>query len=177
MEEKGKKQGTGCVITFLIIFGIIAVVFLVNNLIESQKSLDATKHEETLIKEGKTETHNQIINEIIEIMKEENEEKITEYLSSDFKYYNDNNIESKYISNFFSDLKILSTNYDIERRGDINKDDIVTYRIYWNLVEANSNWGRTSDYYCLQKITIQLKRVVKKDKITYEIENINLYNC
>ncbi len=177
MEEKGKKRGIGCVIAFLIIFAIIVVVLLVNNLIESQKNLEATKHEETLIKEGKTETHNQVINEIIEIMKEENEEKIKEYLSSDFKYYNDNNIESKYISNFFSDLKILSTNYDIERRGDINTDDIVTYRVYWNLVEANSNLGRTSDYYCLQKITIRLKRVVKKDKITYEIENINLYNC
>ena len=61
-----------------------------------------------------------------------------------------------------------------ERENSI--EDKATYRIYWNVVEENKKNGidKDSEYYCLQKITIILKRIVKEDIITYDIEKIIL---
>lgn len=175
-EKQTQDNNNSLLIVLFIIFLLIflpILIGLVSNNIEKTKQ---AKHEETLIAEGKVKTHNEVINEIVEIFKSRDKEKIKEYLSEDFVYYDNNNVEHKYITSFFEELKIYSSIYESERRGDINQDDRATYRIYWNVVEENKKRGvdKTSQYYCLQTITVMLERVVKEDKITYEIEKIIL---
>lgn len=173
-QDNKNGNGTGCLIIILIIVAIIFIPIIFNTLKESNESLQKTKLEGKLIEEGKVKTYDKTINEILEILKNKDENKLKEYLSNDFLYYDNNNRESKYITAFFRDLKILSSEYDIERRGDTSRDDVVTYRIYWNVVNGNKSLGRTSQYYCLQKVTIMLKRIVKQDIITYEVDKIIL---
>lgn len=175
--EKGnnEKSTSGCLIVFFMVFLLIFLPILIGLLSKDIKVLNQEKHEAKLIEEGKTKTHNEVINEIAEILKNKDKEKIKDYLAIDYTYYDNNNIEHKYISSFFNDLTIYTTDYEIEERGNDLKDE-ETYRIYWNVVEDNKKKGidKTSQYYCLQKITIMLKKVVKENEITYEIEKIIL---
>lgn len=180
MEEKeqNKNQGTGCIIAFFIVFAIIVIPMMISMISSSVKDVRETNHKSQLISEGKEKNSNEVINEIIEILKNEDESKLKEYLTDNFLYYDNNNISSKYTSSFFRDLKILYSTYEIERRGDTSSNDWATYRIYWNVVEENKKNGvnRAEIGYCLQTITIMLKKVVKQDSITYEIEKIILKN-
>ena len=182
MKEKSQKKdfinnkkGNGCIIVFFIIFLIIFVPLLIklvsNNIEDSNKA----KHEATLIEEGKVKSASDVINDIMEILKSKDEAKLEEYLSEDFVYLDNDRNQSKYINSFIDDLTIYSTSYEIERRGNDIKDK-ETYRVYWNVVEKNRDNGidKTSQYYCLQQITIMLVRVVKEDIITYDIEKIIL---
>lgn len=177
-EKRTQDNNTGCVIVLFIIFLLVflpILIGLVSNNIEKSKQ---QKHEETLIAEGKVKTHNEVINEIVEIFKNRDEENLKEYLSEDFVYYKSKeNIENKYVNYFFNDLDIYTTNYEIEKRGN-SIEDKETYKIYWNVVEENKKNGidKTSQYYCLQTITVILERTVKEDEITYEIERIILKN-
>lgn len=173
-----KKNTYGYLIIFLIIFLLIFLPILVGLISNNINASNQAKHEAKLIEEGKTKTHNEVINEIIELLKNKDNENLREYISNDFVYYDNDNIAHRYISDFLQDLKILSSTYEIERRGDTNLNDLATYRIYWNIVEENKKRGidKTNSYYCLQKITIMLKRVVKEDIITYEIQKIVLNN-
>lgn len=174
MKKNNEKNKTGCLIVFLIVFLLIFVpilIVLVSNNIEKSSQ---TKHETKLIEEGKIKTDNDVINEIIEILKNKDEDKLKDYLSENFMYSDNDRNQSKYIHNFINDLNYLvEDNYDIEKRAN-DLEDEETYRIYWNVVEQNKNLGRTNQYYCLQKITIILKRIIKQDIITYEIEKIIL---
>lgn len=181
MEDKKEKQtngsnGEGCAIGLLIIFLIIFIPTVIGFITNSVETSSKAKHETKLIEEGKVESAEIVINEIVEKIKGKESRNLNSYLADDFSYYDKDNYEHKYIYSFYDDLQILSTNYEIERRGDTSKNDIVTYRIYWNVVEENKSNGidKTSQYYCLQKITIMLKRVVKENEITYEIEKIIL---
>lgn len=175
--EKGnnEKSTSGCLIVFFMVFLLIFLPILIGLLSKDIKVSNQEKHEAKLIEEGKTKPHNEVINEIAEILKNKDKEKIKDYLAIDYTYYDNNNIEHKYISSFFNDLTIYTTDYEIEERGNDLKDE-ETYRIYWNVVEDNKKKGidKTSQYYCLQKITIMLKKVVKENEITYEIEKIIL---
>lgn len=174
--QSNKSNGSGCAIVLFVVFLIIflpILIWLISNNIENSNKL---KHEQQLIQEGKVKSDNEVINEIVNVLKYRDENKLKEYLSENIIYY-DNNIEYKYLSNsFWYDLKYLvKDEYDIEKRGnDIKNQE--TYRIYWNVVEQNKSLGRTNEYYCLQTITIVLNRIVKKDIITYEIEKIILKN-
>lgn len=171
IEEK-KNGGTGCAIVFFIIFLIIFVPILIGLISNNIEKLNQTKHEAKLIEEGKTKTHDEVINEIVEILKSRKEIELKKYLSDDFKYFNNERAESKFIDNFFKDLKYLVENrYDIEKRGnDIKNQE--TYRIYWNT--NNLVKERADRLYCLQKITVVLNRAIKEDIITYDIEKIIL---
>ena len=176
-NEKTEKQnnGTGCLIVFFVIFLLIFVPILIGVISNNIENSNKVKHEQRLIEDGKIKTHNEVINEILEILKSRNETKLKEYLADDFTYYDNNNIEHKYLSSFFEDLKIFHLNYEIEQRGnDIKNQE--TYRIYWNVIEENKKRGikKQEQYYCLQKITIILERAVKADEITYEIKKIIL---
>lgn len=172
-KQTNKSNGTGCAIVFFIIFLLIFVPILIGLISNNMQVSNQAKHEKNLLEQGKTKSHNDVINEIIETLKNKNEAELKEFLSKDFLYYDNNNIEHKYISSFLEDLKILSSSYDIEQRGNDIKDQ-ETYRIYWNVVEQNKSLGRANQYYCLQKVTVILNRVVKDDIITYEIEKIIL---
>lgn len=174
--EKGnnEKSTSGCLIVFFVVFLLIFLPILIGLISNNSNTSNQAKHEAKLIEEGKTKTDNEVINEIAEILKNKNEEKLKEYLSENFMYSDNDRNQSKYIHDFISDLNyLIEDNYDIEKRGNDLKDE-ETYRIYWNVVEQNKNLGRTNQYYCLQKITIILKRVIKQDIITYEIEKIIL---
>lgn len=175
-KENDKKNTEGYLIIFLIIFLLIFLPILIRLISNNINTSNQVKHEAKLVEEGKIKTHNEVINEIIEILKNKNNDNLREYISNDFVYYDNDNIAHRYISDFLQDLKILSSTYEIERRGDTNLNDLTTYRIYWNIVEENKKRGidKTNSYYCLQKITIMLKRVVKENEITYEIEKIIL---
>lgn len=176
MEEKGSNN------KFIWIFGAILLILIliafVPGLLDSKKELDATKLEYNLIQEGKVKTPDKVIDEIIEILKNKEEDKFKQFLSSDFIYYDNDNIEYNYSNSFLKDLQIYTSSCEVERRGDIYQDDIVTYWIYWNIVEQNKANGviKSDTNYCLQRIYIYLKKVVKEDMITYEIEKIILKN-
>lgn len=182
MEDKQKEiqinrnSGIGCSIVLFIVFLIIFIPILIGLISNNIETSNQAKHEAKLIEDGKTKTHNQVINEIVERLKNKDEGKLKEYLADDFIYYDNDNIEHKYISNFCEDLNIYTTSCEIERRGDISANDWATYRIYWNIVEENKKNGidKTNQYYCLQTITIMLRKVVKENEITYEIEKIIL---
>lgn len=170
-EKENKNGGIGCAIAFLVLVAIIFVPIIISSI----NSLEETKHESKLIKEGKIKTSDEVIDEIIETLKNKDETQLKGFLSNDFTYYDNNNTEHKYISSFLEDLKILSSSYDIEKRGNSIQDE-ETYRIYWNTVEQNIKNGikRGERGYCIQTITIVLKRATKQDVITYEIEKIIL---
>ena len=142
MEEKqqiqaNKNNGSGCAIVLFIVFLLIFAPMLIGLISNNIETSNQAKHEAKLIEYGKTKTHNQVIDEIVEMLKNKDAGKLKEYLADDFIYYDNDNIEHKYISSFFEDLKIHTTSYEIERRGDISANDWATYRIYWNIVEEN----------------------------------------
>lgn len=179
MEEDKKEiqeQKNGKVV-YLILFIIFIVVLIpfISIASQSTENLNKSKHEAKLVEEGKTKTQDEVINEIIEILKNKDKDKMKSYLSENFKYYDNDNKEYKYADNFLKDLDIYFTSYEIEQRGNDIKDE-VTYRIYWNVVEQNKENGvkQGERGYCLQTLTIMLKRVVKQDEITYQIEKIIL---
>lgn len=176
---EGKNNNNKFIWIIGIIILIIVILIFMPSLLESKSKLDKSKLEHNLIEDGKTVSSDEIINELIEILKTKDKNKIEQCLTKDFTYYDNNNIEHKYIHDFFSDLNILSSKYDIERRGDTSSSDRATYRIYWNTVEQNIDNGikRGERGYCLQTITIMLKRVVRQDLITYEVEKIILKNA
>lgn len=170
MEEK--KQDNKVVWIVGAVMLILIILAFVPGLVENKQNLDILKQEEQLIKEGKVKTHDEVINEIIEILKERKQEKLEEYLADEFTYVDNDRNNSKYSSSLWTDLKYLvEDNYDIEKRANDTKNQ-ETYRIYWNINKLVKE--RTDRLYCLQKITISLKRVVKQDIVTYEIEKIML---
>jgi len=173
-NQNNKNSGLGCLILVLILVAFIFVPLIVIPISQNIENSNKEKHIEQLTKEGKVKSSNDILNEIIEIFKNKDEEKLREYLSDDFLYYDENNIEHKYASDFFMSLQFLMS-YEIEKRDNSIQDE-ETYRIYWNTVEQNIKNGIIKgEYgYCLQTITIVLKKVVKQDVITYEIERIML---
>lgn len=173
MKERDNDT-TGGLIVFLIIFLLIfapILIGLISNNIENRKKVE---HEEKLIEEGKVETADTIINQIIEILEDRDKEKINQYLSKDFVYYNNDNIESKFISGFWNDLKYYTGKHYIEQRGDTSNEESKTFWIYWDIPEQ-IEYKQYADY-SLQKICIYMKRVVKEDSITYEINQIILKN-
>ena len=179
MNKKNSKNEIWIfVLVILIIVSIMAGSIIIGTISNSIKSSTESKHEEMLIKDGKTKTSNEVIDEIIELLKNKNESELEKYLSDNFIYYDNNNYGHKYLSYFLDDLGIYTTSYEIERRNDTFQDDIATYKVYWNVVEENKNKGidKTNQYYCLQKIAVILRRIVKQDIITYEIEKIVLIN-
>ncbi len=172
-QESQKSNYTGCLIAFFIILIIIFIIIAIGMISNTSKEQDKINHENELISQGKIKNASEIVEEVAELLKNRDVTRINEYLSDNFSYFGKNNYESKTIDKLFSDLQYLSSSYDIEKRGN-DLEDKETYRIYWNVVEQNKNLGRTNQYYCLQQITIILKKVVKEDIITYEIEKIIL---
>lgn len=175
-NTNNEKQGIGCIIAFLFLFTIIVIPIIISMISNTIKDVKETKHESQLISEGKSKAHKEVINEIIESLKSKDEIQMKEFLAKDFIYYDSEHIEHKYISDFFKDLKNLSSSYEIERRGDVNQSETATYWIYWNVVEKNKIMGihKSDTNYCLQRIYVYLNRVVKENEITYEIEKIIL---
>jgi len=170
---KENKNSRICYCVIILILVAIIFIPIISNSIKEYKT---QKHIEQLIANGKVKKPEEVLNEIIEALKGKNEKQIEEYIADEFKYYNRNNSESISISSLLMDLQVLASSYEIERRGNINKDEYITYYIYWNVVEQNKNSGvnKAEQYYCLQKIHIYLKKIVKEDIITYEIEKIRL---
>ena len=171
-KEKHIDKITWIIVSLVILFFLIVIGIMLKS--NPEVNPTKTKSEEELIKEEKTKTSLEVMNEIIEILKNEDKVELKGYLSNSFLYYYNENNKSKSLDGFLRDLNILSSSYEIERRGDTSQDDVVTYRIYWNVIEQNKDLGRASQYYCLQKITIILKKIVTQDIITYEIDKIIL---
>lgn len=175
MNEEKNDGNTGCLIVFVIIAALIFIPIIIGIVSSTVETSRIEKHEQQLIQDGKTKDAEKVMDEIVEILKDKDESQLKKYLAKDFTYYDNDNYEHKYLSSFFSDLNILSSSYEIEKRGNDIKDE-ETYRIYWNVVEANKARGvdKSEITYCLQKITVMLKRAIKQDMITYEIERIIL---
>ncbi len=174
-KQDKKSNGLGRCIVVLILVTIIFVPIIVGTISNSIQSSKAEKHEQQLIEEEKVKAAEEVIYELAEIFKNKDENKIKEYLAEDFSYYDNENIKHKYPSSFLKDLNVLTSSYDIEKKENSIQDE-ETYRIYWNVVEVNKKWGRESQYYCLQRITVILKRVIKENIITYEVEKLVLNN-
>lgn len=169
-EKKGELIAS---IIILIIVAVIVIPIIISKTIEHKQILKSTEIEQKLIEEGKIVSADTIINEVVEIFKNREEEKIKTYISDNFKYIGSDRYESKYINNLWSQLKYLVTNYDIEKRGN-SIENQETYIVYWNTNEKAE--GRTDKFYCLQKILIYLEKVVEENQITYKINQITLTN-
>lgn len=165
-------------------FWIIAFIFIILSII-MYIGYNITSTSTQSNQEKQIKTSDEVLNEIIEILKNNRsvgydaENILESYLSDDFNYISPTNYNSKFVSGFLSDVKICFSSYETEKRGDIYQDDTVTYRIYWNIVEENKARGvnKAERGYCLQTINIYLKKVTKENLITYEIERIILNNA
>lgn len=178
MQKKQIKTNTsninGGLIVFFIIFLLILLPILIGALSNNIETSNQAKHESKLIEEDKVESADTIINQITDILKNRDKEQINQYLSDDFIYYNNDNIKSKFISGFWNELKYYTGKHYIEQRGDTSNEESKTFWIYWDIPEQ-IEYKQYADY-SLQKICIYMKRVVKEDSITYEINQIILKN-
>ena len=77
--EKTKNDATHYLIVFLIIFLLIFLPILIGLVSSNIEYTNQSKHEEKLIEEGKVKTHSDVINEIVDILKKRDEEKLKEY--------------------------------------------------------------------------------------------------
>lgn len=157
-----------------IAFLLVVILTLVSLMSKNIKVSKQEKQEQKLIQEGNVVDSNKFMEELVEILKKRDEEKLKDYLSSDFSYYNNNNTESKYINNFWSDLKFYTGKSYIEERGDTLNQENKTFWIYWDIPEQLEY--KQYSQYSLQKICIYMRRIVKEDIITYEINQIILKN-
>lgn len=161
-------------IIVFIAFLLVVILTLVSLMSKNIKASKQEKHEQKLIQEGNVVDSNKFIEEIVEILKNRDEEKLKKYLSSDFNYWDNNNTESKYIYNFWSDLKFYTGKHYIEERGDVTDQNYKTFWIYWDIPEQLEY--KQYSQYSLQKICIDIRKVVKENIITYEINQIILKN-
>ncbi len=136
------------------------VIFSLTSIIPAVQDLNKSKLEYRLIKEGKTTYANEIVEQVVENLKNNEIEEIKKYLSTDCKFFIVGN-EKYSLETCLKDLEAYET-HRIEKRGNDLKD-IETYRIYWN------GWNIED---ASQIITINLEREVNKEEITYEIEKI-----
>lgn len=157
-----------------IAFLLVVILTLVSLMSKNIKVSKQEKQEQKLIQEGNVVDSNKFMEELVEILKKRDEEKLKDYLSSDFSYYNNNNTESKYINNFWSDLKFYTGKSYIEERGDTLNQENKTFWIYWDIPEQLEY--KQYSQYSLQKICIYMRRIVKEDIIIYEINQIILKN-
>ena len=158
-------------ITGLIILILVLLLFI-PKLVDDKKELDELKYEGQLIQEGKVVSDTEVINEIVNILKERKKEQLNSYITADFTYVNNNGIESNSLYNFWNDLDYLvEDNYDIEKRGSSIQNE-ETYFVYWNT--NNKVIDRNDNMYCLQELRIYLKKVVETDRITYKVYRIIL---
>lgn len=157
-----------------IAFLLVVILTLVSLMSKNIKVSKQEKQEQKLIQEGNVVDSNKFMEELVEILKKRDKEKLKDYLSSDFSYYNNNNTESKYINNFWSDLKFYTGKSYIEERGDTLNQENKTFWIYWDIPEQLEY--KQYSQYSLQKICIYMRRIVKEDIITYEINQIILKN-
>lgn len=170
MEKKNNRSWLVGLIVIVVIIVLICGPMLVDSISEWAE----TKKEYELLQEGKVEDSEDVIKQIVEILKNEQKNEIESYLSDDFKYYDYNNLESCFVDGMWRDLQPLTSNYDIERRGDTSSDDMATYRVYWNVEDLSLS--RDDLNYCSQILTIILQRVISQDNLTYEISSIMLTN-
>lgn len=158
-------------ITGLIILILVLSLFI-PKLVDDKKELDELKYEGQFIQEGKVVSDTEVINEIVNILKERKKEQLNSYITADFTYINNNEIESNNLYNFWNDLDYLvEDNYDIEKRGSSIQNE-ETYFVYWNT--NNKVIDRNDNMYCLQELRIYLKKVVETDRITYKVYRIIL---
>lgn len=171
MEEKKKNNDKMAIIIFSIILVIIFVPIIISSISNSVSESREFNHETKLIQEGKTESTSEVLDRIIKALKDRNEDDFEKLLSKDFSYWDNDNHYSKDIKKFWKDLRKISGKYYMEQRGNSIKEH-ETYWIYWNIPEK-ANYNEYTENY-QQRIMIYLKKVVKEDIITYEIEKIIL---
>ena len=159
--EENKNNGNGCIIAFAAILGIIMIIPLMISLINSKKSLEEEKLQLKLVKEGKIVYAQEVTEKFANSLKNKNYNEISKYISDNCKFYN-NDGQQRSLEQCMKELEEYS-NHRIEARGDTNRDDIKTYRIYWN----GTNYENTK-----QIIMLQMNRKVKKDEIIYEITDV-----
>lgn len=169
--ERNNNSNKVVWITGLIILILVLLLFI-PKLVDDKKELDELEYERQLIQEGKVISDTEVINEIVNTLKERKEEQLNSYIATDFTYINDNGIESNSLYNFWNDLDYLvEDNYDIEKRGNSIQNE-ETYFVYWNT--NNKVIDRNDNMYCLQELRIYLKKVVETDRITYKVYRIIL---
>lgn len=76
-------------VTWIIAIVILVIVLMifVPNLIKNKKELENLEHEGELIEEGKVISDSEVINEILNILKERNENRLNQYITTDFEYW------------------------------------------------------------------------------------------
>ena len=166
-KDSNKNEGIGCSIILLIIVAVIFIPIIFNTLNEYKE----INREQKLIEEGKIIYPDTIVNEFIEILKNRDEQKLKEHISNDFIYYDDNNNESKFISEFWKDLKYFTGKYYLEKRENSIQGE-ETYWIYWDIPEQITK--EQYSQYSLQRIYVYMKKITKEDIITYQINKIIL---
>lgn len=169
-EKKVKNNDKTFIIISVVIMAVIFIPIIIGLISSSASESREFNHETKLIQEGKSESPSKVLDKIINDLKDRKKEEFKKLLTEDFVYCNNGN-KIKKISNFWDDLKKYEGKYYTEQRGNSIKNH-ETYWIYWNIPEKTNYNEYTENYQ--QRIMIYLKKVVKEDIITYEIEKIIL---
>ena len=133
---------------------ILLIVLIIGGkfVLKEKASLDKTKLEYELIKQGKSTSDSEIIRKFVEELHSGNMANAKEYLANDCAIYDENSKKCSF-EEYMSKID-TSTSYKYEKRENSIKDE-VTYRISWN------------DGTEIQ--TIIMKKVISREKVYYGI--------
>lgn len=153
-SKETRHEGLGCGIVLLILVAIIFVPMIFNSL----SDLNKTKQEGKLIQEGEIISAGEISKEFAQLISESKYNDATKYLAEDCKLIDSNNNERIKLEYCLEKLNVYKS-HTIEQRGNDLKDQ-ATYRILWN----GTTYENTK-----QIITLNLRKKINKQEITYEI--------
>ncbi len=144
---------------------VCALIWLCYSMLAPElKNMNKLKLESRLIQENKITYGKETVEKFAEYLKNKNYYEIKKILSDNCIFYKDNN-KKQTLESCIGDIKEREQ-YKIEKRENDIKDE-ETYRIYWD--------GNNSEN-AKKVISLFLRKNVKKDKIVYEIYQINFNN-
>lgn len=137
---------------------IIVLIIFIPGLVKDMKSLETSKQEYNLVGEGKSIPVSDIVEDFAKLISQKDYVEASKYLSEDKTLLDSNNIERVKLEYCFEKLS-PHTSHNIEKRGNDLKNE-ETYRIFWN----GTKYENTK-----QIITLNLRKKVKSNEVTYEI--------
>ena len=85
----GKENKNKVVLIAGVVILVIIILLFIPSLLNDKKELDELEYEGKLIQEGKVVSDTEVINEIVNILKERNENELNQYITTDFEYWKD----------------------------------------------------------------------------------------
>lgn len=155
MENKSNNKA---IWIFGAVLLILVLIIFIPGLVKDMKSLETSKQEYNLINESKTISAKDITEQFATLLSNERYEEANQYLSEDCEMFDSKNHKRVKLEYCLEDLRNYIS-YTIEKRSNDLKNE-ETYRILWN----GTKYENTK-----QIITLNLRKKVKSDEVTYEI--------